>query len=37
MDNLAEGISQLERVGLDVQAEADAAMEVERLLEQFPS
>lgn len=36
MDNLAEDISQLERAGLEAQAEADAALEVERLLEQFP-
>ncbi len=36
MDNLAEDISQLERAGLEAQAEADATLEVERLLEQFP-
>lgn len=35
LDALAEGISQLEQAGLEVQAEADAAMEVARLLEQF--
>ncbi|MEL6346260.1 MAG: hypothetical protein AAFV53_24330 [Myxococcota bacterium] len=35
LDALAEDISQLERAGLEVQAEADAAMEVARLLEQF--
>ncbi len=37
MDNLAEDISQLERAGLEAQAEADAALEVARLLEQFPA
>jgi len=36
MDNLAEDISQLERAGLDAQAETDAVLEVQRLLEQFP-
>ncbi len=36
MDNLAEDISQLEQAGLDVQAEAEASLEIERLLEQFP-
>ncbi len=35
LDALAEGISQLEQAGLEVQAEADAAIEVARLLEQF--
>lgn len=35
LDALAEGISQLEQAGLEVQAEADAAMEVAKLLEQF--
>ena len=35
LDVLGEDISQLERAGLEVQAEADAAMEVARLLEQF--
>lgn len=37
LDALAEDISQLERAGLEVQAEADAAMEVARLLEHFPA
>ena len=37
MDNLVEDISQLEQAGLDAQAEADAALEVEKLLEQFPT
>jgi len=37
MDNLSAGITQLEREGLDAQAESDAAMEVDRLIEQFPS
>jgi hypothetical protein len=37
MDNLVEDISQLEQAGLDAQAEADAALEVERLLEQVPT
>ncbi|MFT5685332.1 MAG: hypothetical protein ACI8RZ_006283 [Myxococcota bacterium] len=37
LDALAEGISQLEQAGLEVQAEADAAMEVAKLLEQFQS
>ena len=37
MDNLAEDITQLEQAGLDAQAEADAALEIERLLQQFPS
>ena len=36
MENLAEDISQLERAGLDAQAETDAVLEVQRLLEQFP-
>ena len=36
MDNLAEDISQLEQAGLEAQAEADAALEVGRLLDQFP-
>lgn len=36
MDNLVEDISQLEQAGLDAQAEADAALEIERLLQQFP-
>ena len=36
MDNLAEDISQLERAGLDAQAETDAVLEVQRLLDQFP-
>lgn len=36
MDNLAEDISQLEQAGLEARAEADAALEVARLLEQFP-
>ena len=36
MDNLAEGISQLEQTGLEAKAEADAVLEVARLLEQFP-
>jgi hypothetical protein len=35
MDNLAEDISQLEQAGLEARAEADAALEVSRLLEQF--
>ena len=35
VQNLAEDISQLERTGLEAQAEADAALEVARLLEQF--
>ncbi len=35
VQNLAEDISQLERAGLEAQAEADAALEVARLLEQF--
>ena len=35
LEALAEGISQLEQAGLEVQAEADAAMEVAKLLEQF--
>jgi len=35
MDNLAEDISQLERAGLEAQAEADANLEIARLLEQF--
>lgn len=35
MDNLAEDISQLERAGLDAQAETDAVLEVQRLLDQF--
>lgn len=33
--NLAEDISQLERAGLEAKAEAEAAIEVARLLEQF--
>ncbi|MEC8425671.1 MAG: hypothetical protein VX000_17920 [Myxococcota bacterium] len=37
MDNLAEDISQLEQAGLEAQAEADAALEVNRLLDQFPA
>ena len=37
MDNLVEDISQLERAGLEAQAEADANLEVARLLEQFPA
>ena len=37
MDNLAEDIGQLEQDGLDVKAEADAALEIARLLEQFPT
>ena len=37
MDNLAEDISQLEQAGLEAQAEADAALEVTRLLDQFPA
>lgn len=37
MDNLVEDISQLERAGLEAQAEADANLEVARLLEQFPT
>jgi len=37
MDNLAEDITQLEQAGLDAQAEADATLEIERLLQQFPS
>lgn len=36
MDKLANDISQLERAGLDAQAETDAVLEVQRLLEQFP-
>jgi hypothetical protein len=36
MDNLAAGITLLERDGLDAQAETDAALEVDRLLDQFP-
>lgn len=35
VQNLAEDISQLERAGLEAQAEADATLEVARLLEQF--
>lgn len=35
VDNLAEDISHLERAGLEAQAEAEAALEVARLLEQF--
>ena len=35
VENLAEDIGQLEKVGLDAQAEAEAALEVERLLDQF--
>jgi hypothetical protein len=35
VENLAEDIGQLERVGLEAQAEAEAALEVARLLEQF--
>lgn len=35
VQNLAEDITQLERAGLEAQAEADAALEVARLLEQF--
>ncbi|MDG1480982.1 MAG: hypothetical protein P8R54_15435 [Myxococcota bacterium] len=37
LEALAEGISQLEQAGLEVQAEADAAIEVAKLLEQFQS
>jgi hypothetical protein len=37
MDNLSAGITQLEREGLNAQAESEAALEVDRLLEQFPS
>lgn len=37
LDALAEDINQLERAGLEAQAEADAAMEVARLLEHFPA
>lgn len=37
LDALVEDISQLERAGLEVQAEADAAIEVARLLEHFPA
>lgn len=37
VDNLAEDISQLEQAGLEAQAEADAALEVNRLLDQFPA
>ena len=36
MDNLAEDITHLERAGLEAQAEAEANLEVARLLEQFP-
>jgi hypothetical protein len=36
VDKLAEGITHLERAGLEAQAEAEAAIEVERLLQQFP-
>jgi len=36
LDNLAAGVGQLEKEGLDAQAESDAAVEVDRLLEQFP-
>jgi len=36
LDALAEDISQLEKAGLEAQAEADAAMEIAKLLEQFP-
>ncbi len=35
VENLAEDIGQLEQVGLDAGAEAEAALEVERLLDQF--
>ena len=35
VDNLAVGIGQLEKAGLEAQAETDAALEVERLLEEF--
>lgn len=35
MDKLAEEISQLEKAGLDAQAEADAVLEVQRLIEGF--
>jgi hypothetical protein len=34
MEHLSEGISQLEQAGLDARAEADAALEVARLLDQ---
>jgi len=36
LDNLTEDIGQLEQAGLDAQAETDAVLEVQRLLEQFP-
>ncbi|RME25879.1 MAG: hypothetical protein D6798_07915, partial [Deltaproteobacteria bacterium] len=35
LDNLTEDIGQLEQAGLDAQAETDAVLEVQRLLEQF--
>jgi hypothetical protein len=35
VENLAEDIGQLEKVGLEAQAEAEAVLEVERLLDQF--
>jgi hypothetical protein len=37
LDALAEDISQLERAGLQARAEADAAIEIDRLLAQFPT
>ena len=37
IDNLAEDISHLERAGLEAQAEADAALEISRLIDNFPS
>ncbi len=36
LENLTEDIDQLEQAGLDAQAETDAVLEVQRLLEQFP-
>lgn len=35
VDNIAEDISQLERAGMEAEAEAEASLEVERLLKQF--
>jgi hypothetical protein len=37
LDALAEDISQLERAGLEAKAEADAALEIDKLLEHFPA
>jgi len=36
MDNIAEDISQLEATGLDLRAAAEAELEINKLLEQFP-